>query len=172
MCTSVWEQDILGGSFYNSDYHNVYEIILHIIESSLNRWYNYFIYIQIWWIKNTHFWGLPCGRVVKFVSSTSTAQGFMVRIWEQTWHPSIGHAEAASHMPQLEGPTTKIYNYVLGGFGEKKQGITKEDWQQLLAQVPILKEKNMQFYIDLCFILNTNSTFVIYYNLPWCKKCR
>ena len=30
-------------------------------------------------------------------------------------------AEAASHMPQLEGPTTKIYNYVLGGFGEKKQ---------------------------------------------------
>ena len=25
-------------------------------------------------------------------------------------------------MPQLEGPTAKIYNYVLGGFGEKKQG--------------------------------------------------
>ena len=24
-------------------------------------------------------------------------------------------------MPQLEGPTTKIYNYVLGRFGEKKQ---------------------------------------------------
>ena len=24
-------------------------------------------------------------------------------------------------MPQLEGPTTEIYNYVLGGFGEKKQ---------------------------------------------------
>ena len=23
-------------------------------------------------------------------------------------------------MPQLEGPTTKIYNCVLGGFGEKK----------------------------------------------------
>ena len=22
---------------------------------------------------------------------------------------------------QLEGPTTKVYNYVLGGFGEKKQ---------------------------------------------------
>ena len=25
-------------------------------------------------------------------------------------------------MPQLEGPTTKIYNYVLGEFGEKKAG--------------------------------------------------
>ena len=24
-------------------------------------------------------------------------------------------------MPQLEGPTTKIYNYVLGAFGGKKQ---------------------------------------------------
>ena len=44
-------------------------------------------------------------------------------------------------MPQLEGPTTKkIYNYVLGGFGEKKQK-KKADWQQLLAQVPILRKK-------------------------------
>ena len=41
-------------------------------------------------------------------------------------------------MPQPKGPTTKIYNYVLGGFGEKKQ---KKDWQQLLAQVPIFKKK-------------------------------
>ena len=24
-------------------------------------------------------------------------------------------------MPQLEGPTTKIYNYILGVFGEKKK---------------------------------------------------
>ncbi len=31
------------------------------------------------------------------------------------------HAEAASHMPQLEGPTTTMYDYVLGGLGEKKQ---------------------------------------------------
>ena len=46
-------------------------------------------------------------------------------------------------MPQLEGPTTKIYNYVLGGFGEgkKKQEKKEKDWQQLLAQVPIFKKK-------------------------------
>ena len=43
-------------------------------------------------------------------------------------------------MLQLEGPKTRIYNYVLGGFGEKKQG-EKKDWQQLLAQVPVFKEK-------------------------------
>ena len=45
-------------------------------------------------------------------------------------------------MPQLEGPTTKkyiIYNYVLGGSGEKKQ--EKKDWQQSLARVPIFKKK-------------------------------
>ena len=58
--------------------------------------------------------------------------------------PPVGHVEVASHVPQLEGPTTKIYNYVLGGFGEKKQKEKKnekkkEDWQQLSAQVPIFK---------------------------------
>ena len=57
--------------------------------------------------------------------------------WARTWHCSSGHAEVASHMPQIEGPTTKIYNYVLGEFWEKKQ--KKKDWQQLLAQVPIFK---------------------------------
>ena len=44
-------------------------------------------------------------------------------------------------MPQLEGPTTKTYNYVLGGFGEKKKEKKIKDWQQLLVQVPILKKK-------------------------------
>ena len=54
--------------------------------------------------------------------SASVAQGFGGS------HPgrgrgyhSPGRAEAASNIPQLEGPTTKIYNCVLGGFGEKKQ---------------------------------------------------
>ena len=41
--------------------------------------------------------------------------------WAQTWYLSSSHAEAASHILQLEGPTTKIYNYVLGSFGEKKE---------------------------------------------------
>ena len=32
-----------------------------------------------------------------------------------------------------------IYNYVLGAFGEKKKN---EDWQHMLAQVPIFKTNN------------------------------
>ena len=41
-----------------------------------------------------------------------------------TWHHSSGHAEAVSHMPQLEGPTTKIYLYTTmywGLWGEKAE---------------------------------------------------
>ena len=67
---------------------------------------------------NTH-QGRPRGQVVKFPRSAYGGPGF--GSWARTWYCSLGHVEAASHMPQLEGPTTKIYNYVLGGFGEKKQ---------------------------------------------------
>ena len=54
------------------------------------------------------------------------------RSWLPTWHHSQSHAEAASHIAQPEGSTTRIYNHVLGGFGEKKK--KEEDWQQMLAQ--------------------------------------
>ena len=45
----------------------------------------------------------------------------------------------ACHITQPEGPTTRIYNYVLGGFGEKKK--KKKDWPQMLAQVLVFKKK-------------------------------
>ena len=41
--------------------------------------------------------------------------------WTRTWHRSSGHAEATSHMSQPEALTTRIYIYVLGGFGDKKK---------------------------------------------------
>ena len=44
-------------------------------------------------------------------------------------------------MAQPEALTARIYNYVLGGFGKEK----KEDWQQLLAQVPVFKKKRLVF---------------------------
>ena len=44
-----------------------------------------------------------------------------MRSWARTWHRSSGHAEAASHTPQPEALTTRIYNYVLGDFGENKK---------------------------------------------------
>ena len=51
-------------------------------------------------------------------------RGFRSLAW--TWHRSSGHAEVASHMPQLEGPGTRIYNNVLGLWGENKNKQTKK----------------------------------------------
>ena len=60
--------------------------------------------------------------VAKWFSSLhSSGQGFhRFRSWTWTWHHSSGHVEAASHIPQLEALTTRIYNHVPGNFGEKK----------------------------------------------------
>ena len=65
-------------------------------------------------------WGWPRGQVVKFMRFTSVAQGF-ASLDPSTAHP---HAEAASHIVELEGSTTRIYNYVLGGlWGEEEKKI-------------------------------------------------
>ena len=45
----------------------------------------------------------------------------LVRILGATWHRSLGHAEVVSHIAQPESLTTRIYNYVLGGFVEEKK---------------------------------------------------
>ena len=56
-------------------------------------------------------------------------------------HHSSGLVEATSHVAEPEGPTSRMHNYVLGDFGEKKRKEKEKDWQQMLAQVPILKKK-------------------------------
>ena len=35
--------------------------------------------------------------------------------------PLIKPSQVAPHIDELEEPTTRIYHYVLGGFGEKKK---------------------------------------------------
>ena len=69
---------------------------------------------------------MGAGPVAERLSPSSLlwlgGQGFhRFRSWAQTWHRSSGHVEAASHMTQLEGCATKIYNYIPGGFGEMSQ---------------------------------------------------
>ena len=76
-----------------------------------------------WVFKNNNILGWPHGRVANFVCPASVAPGLDPGRGRDT--RSLGHVEAASHIPQLEGPTTKTYNYVLGGFGEKKAGKKK-----------------------------------------------
>ena len=66
--------------------------------------------------------GQPHGQMVKFTCSASAAQGFTSSDpghGHGPWHHSSGHDEAESHIAQPEALTTRIYNYIPGGFGEK-----------------------------------------------------
>ena len=65
--------------------------------------------------------GLAPGRVVNFTLNIGSPGFHGFRSWTGTWHLSSGRAEAVSHMAQPEALTTRIYNYVPGGFGEKKE---------------------------------------------------
>ena len=47
-------------------------------------------------------------------------------------------------MAQPEGPTTRIYNYVLGDSGEKKKGKRRRRLAQMLAQMPIFKKRKQK----------------------------
>ena len=70
-------------------------------------------------------------------------------------------------MPQLEGPTSKIHNYVLGGLGEKKQEKKKKDWQQLLAQVPIFTYKKITIVLRTNKLMGDLSVFFQSSEVPW-----
>ena len=44
-----------------------------------------------------------------------------------------------SHVAEVEGPTTRIYNYVLGAFGEEKE--KKNSLATAVSSEPIFKKK-------------------------------
>ena len=73
-------------------------------------------------IKDT---GLGAGAVAEWLGSCTPLQWprvSPVQILGTDLAPlPSSHTEAASHIAEPEGPTTRIYNYVLGGFGEKKE---------------------------------------------------
>ena len=53
----------------------------------------------------------------------------------------MGHAEATSHIAQLKGPATRIYNYVLGSFEEKKKKKTNMKKKTTKKKTKTKKEK-------------------------------
>ena len=61
------------------------------------------------------------------------------RSWVRTWHRLSGHAEVASHIAQPEALTT--YNYVLGGFGEKKKKEKRRLATDVSSGASLLKKK-------------------------------
>ena len=75
--------------------------------------------------------------MVKFAHSTSAAQAF-TGLDPGHGH---GHAEVASHIAQPEGPTTRIYNYVLGAFEEKKKKSISQSKGYNLAMMETNKQQ-------------------------------
>ena len=85
--------------------------------------------------------------------------------WAWSGHCSSSHAEAVSHVAQLEGPTTRIYNYVLRGFVENKK--KRKDWQQMLAQVPVFKKKGIlegEKKIDVVHYTKYSVMYIYYFH--------
>ena len=64
--------------------------------------------------------------------------------WAQTWHCSPGHIEEASHVPQVEALTTRIYNYILGGFGGEEAGKKKRLATVVSSGANLIKKKELQ----------------------------
>ena len=71
----------------------------------------------------------------------------------RTWHHS-GHAEAASHIAQPEALTNRIYDYVLGGFGEKKK---KKKTQEKCISKKILNEKFRPKHHAVIFVSHSSA---------------
>ena len=91
-------------------------------------------------LKRNLWGGWPCGRVVRFARSAAGGPVFRwFESWARTWHCSLGHAEAASHIPQLEEPTTRNIQLCTGGlWGEKgkKKKIFKKKKKKFMGLAP------------------------------------
>ena len=91
-------------------------------------------FFQVYIIRGLAPWPSGYVRMLHFsgLGFTGSAPG------RRPTHCSSSHAVVASHIAELEWFTTRIYNYVLRLWGEKKK---EEDWQKMLAQGPIFKTK-------------------------------
>src|SRR3712207_7424035 len=68
-----------------------------------------------------------------FFNDTATTEIYTLSLHDALPICWSGHIEAASHMPRVEGPTTKNTQLCTGVmWGGKRQGEKKKDWQKLL----------------------------------------
>ena len=96
-------------------------ILINLREDSIND--SHFTSEQNDPLKRDPCRGWPRGRVVGFACSAACGPVFCwFESCVRTWHCWLSHAEAASHMPQLEGPTTKNIQLCTGGtLGRKRK---------------------------------------------------
>ena len=108
-------------------------------------------------IKIHNIGGQSHGRAIKFAGSTSAAQGFASSdpgCRHGTTHQAILRWLPTQHnQKDLELEYTTIYWGILGRRKRKK------DWQQMLAQVPILKT-NAQHCLNVIIFLHHKTHFI------------
>ena len=117
-----------------------------------------FLWCMCLWLrtdsKNTEFksylnWDQLHGPMVKFTHSALVAQGFA--------GSDPGHGPSTTHQAMLRRHSTyqsqkdlqlECTNMYLGALGRRRR--RKQDWQQMLAQVPIFKEKSyLNWFLSL-----------------------
>ena len=87
--------------------------------------------------------GRPCGLAVKCVLSDAGGPG-SDPVHTPT-HRFSGHAEASSHIQQLEGCATMTYNYLLGLWGKNKGGGLAID----VSSEPVFLSKKRRISMDV-----------------------
>ena len=86
--------------------------------------------------------GRPRGLVVKCVRSAAGSPGSGPG--GAPMHRFSGHGEAASHIQQLEGCATMTYNYLLGLWGNKGEGLATD-----VTSEPVFLSKKKRIDMDV-----------------------
>ena len=79
--------------------------------------------------KITNLRASPDGLMVKVQHALRWWPRFSSQAWNHTTHLSVSHAVVVAHTEELEGLTTRKYNYVLGPWGGKKITMLNERMQ-------------------------------------------
>ena len=89
--------------------------------------------------------------------------------WARTWHHLSGHAEVASHVPQLEGSTTKNIQLCTGGVWGEKGKIKSFKKPQQVHQPPL---KSSPIYLACIPHLrnNTSKHLMLTKFCPFCLR--
>ena len=104
-------------------------------------------------ILKREFWGRPRGLVVGCTRSAAGSPG--LDPGHAPTHRFSGHAEATSHIQQLEGCATMTYNYLLGLGGKKKGGGLVID---VSSEPVFLRKKRISMDVSLGLIFLTKNT--------------
>ena len=86
--------------------------------------------------------GQPCGQVVKFARTTSGAQGFASS--DPGGRCGTAHQAMLRQRPTCHKQRHSRLEYTTmywGLWGEEEEGGEKDDWQPILAHVPIFKKE-------------------------------